>query len=307
MKKGYLLFMYLLPVVNAFGQQDPQYNMYQFNQLVINPAYAGSRDVLAVVALRRQQWAGISGAPETNCLSIHSPVLKKNLGVGLTLVNDKIGPRNVIAAYGNVAYLLRLNERLKLSFGLGGGYNRYQFDYSSVELKTGQLPAALAGTQNKGVLDVNSGIYLRSKTFFMGISATHINSPAAYSYEESATTAKYVYALKSHLFFTVGKSFVINENLVMSPTALVRYIQGSTGFDLNLNFLLHRRLWLGGFYRSNYGVGGLVQFYFNNHIRAGISYDAGLGSARRLGPSFEAMVGFDLPAQKARTVDMRFL
>jgi type IX secretion system PorP/SprF family membrane protein len=307
MKRSFGVFAIVLSALAGLSQQDPQFSMYQFNQMVINPAYAGARDVLAVVALRRQQWVGINGTPETSCLSLHAPVLNKKLGLGLTLLNDKIGPRNVIAVYGNVAYLLKLNHRLKLSFGVNAGYNRYQFNYTDVELKTGQLPAALFGVQNNNALDINSGLYLKSKTFFVGLSATHLNSPTGYFYQETGGQTRYTYQLKSHLFLTMGKSFTINDNLVLAPTVLVRHINGATGFDVNVNFLLHSRLWLGAFYRHGYGAGGLLQFYFNNRIRAGVSYDAGMGNTKRLGPSFEAMLGFDLPGSKSRTVDVRFL
>jgi type IX secretion system PorP/SprF family membrane protein len=291
----------------GFSQQDPNYNLYQFNQMAINPAYAGARDVLAIVAMRRQQWIGVKGSPETTCLSIHSPVMKRNLGIGLTLLNDKTGPRNVLAIYGNVAYILKLNERVKLSFGLNAGYNRFQLEYNNIDLKTGQLPAELFGTPSTNLLDINSGIYLRSKTFFMGISATHINNPGVYAYQDTLTESRYAYKLTPHLFLTAGKSFEIGKNLVVAPTVIARYINGGVGMDVNLNFLLHRRLWLGTFYRSAYGAGGLIQFYINNKIRAGLSYDTGLGEASRLGPSFEVMVGFDMPGARAKTVDVRFL
>src|SRR5688572_8973412 len=115
------------------AQQDPQYSLYQFNQMVINPAYAGSRDGLSVVAANRQQWVGFSGAPKTTCLSLHGPVLRKNLGLGLTLVNDQMGPRDVTSVYGNIAYLLKVTNDMRLSFGVNAGYNRYQFNNSKIK------------------------------------------------------------------------------------------------------------------------------------------------------------------------------
>lgn len=307
MKKLTIAAAFFLNTLIALSQQDPVYTQYQFNQMIINPAYAGARDMLAVVALRRQQWAGLSGAPETNCLSIHGPVMKKNVGLGLTIINDKMGPRNVIAAYGNAAYILKLNEKLKLSFGISAGYNSYQFNFSRIELKSGQLNPDLSQTQSKGAFDINSGIYLRSKSFFVGISAMHLNSPEMYSYEPSNSQNGILYRLNTNLIVTIGKSFTINENIVFAPTALLRTLNGVTRADANLNFLLYKRLWLGAFYRSAIGPGGLIQFYITNNFRAGISYDTGLNSASRLGSGFEAMIGFDFNFRKPKTVDIRFL
>jgi type IX secretion system PorP/SprF family membrane protein len=306
MKRNCVFFLLVLISLPALCQQDPQYNMYQFNQMIINPAYAGARDVLAVVALRRQQWVGFGGAPETNCLSVHGPVMKKNLGLGLSVLTDKMGPRNLIAVNGNAAYILKMTDRVRLSFGINAGYNYYQFRFSSIELKAGQLPAELETTLNKGALDINSGLYLRSRTFFAGLSATHLNRPDAYSYSNTASN-RFTYKLHSHLFLTLGKSFSVNENLVFAPTTLIRSINGSVGGDLNVNFFLFKRLWLGGFYKTGYGPGGLVQFYFNSRFRAGLSYDTGLQDARRLGPSYEVMLGLDFETLKAKMVDVRFL
>src|SRR4051812_11292005 len=122
----------MLMTVSLSAQQDPQYNLYQFNPLVINPAYAGARDALQVIGAHRQQWLGFPGAPVTSCLSVHAPVFGRKLGVGLTVVNDEIGPRNVISAYGYIAYILKISEDMKLSFGVNAGYNRYQFNFTEI-------------------------------------------------------------------------------------------------------------------------------------------------------------------------------
>lgn len=289
------------------AQQDPQYTLYQFNQMIINPAYAGARDALAIVALNRQQWVGFNGAPKTTCLSVHGPVLNKNLGLGLTLVNDVMGPRNVIGIYGNVAYILRLTNKMKLSFGVNGGYNRYQFNFNKIEFKKEEAPPELLQNLSKGTLDINSGLYLRTNSFFMGISATHINNPSIYSYEASLGSGKYTYKVRTHLFFTIGNSFILNKDLVFAPTLLVKQVQSEIGADINLNFFLYKKLWLGAFYRNGYGPGALLQYYVTNKLRVGISYDTGLQDARRLGPSFEAMIGFDFQNTKAKMINPRFL
>lgn len=101
---GLICFVFLHVVV---AQQDPQYNLYQFNPLVINPAYAGARDGLSGAANVRNQWVGFDGAPKTSVLSVHSPILNKNIGVGMTILSDRIGPRNLVGFSGNFAYILK--------------------------------------------------------------------------------------------------------------------------------------------------------------------------------------------------------
>ena len=225
MKKAAFAIVLLTLAGSVKGQQDPQYNLYQFNQLVINPAYAGARDALQVIGAHRQQWLGFPGAPVTTCLSVHSPVFKQKLGVGLTIVSDEIGPRNVVSAYGNIAYILKLNSRLKLSFGVNGGYNRYQFKFTEVKFYNGESPAELYQNITPGSLDINSGLFLRSNTFFVGVSATHLNSPNVYTYEPvTPNSGKFSYRLKTHLFVMAGVSVPIGDNAIFAPTVLYKQV-----------------------------------------------------------------------------------
>jgi len=303
MKKIYSVLCVSFFCLNAGAQQDPQYSLYQFNQLVINPAYAGARDGISVAAATRQQWVGFEGAPKTTCMSVHGPLLKKNLGLGLTVINDRMGPRDVTSIYANVAYWLRISGETRLSFGLNAGYNRYQFNFDKIDWKEGEAPSQLFQNQTNGTLDINSGLYLKSKTFFLGVGATHLNSPNVYSYDAGNIT----YKLRTHLFISVGNSFVINKNLLFAPTALLRLVEGQVNADINANFFIQKQLWIGAFYRTGFGPGMLLQYYINNKLRVGLSYDTGLQSARRLGSSFEAMIGFDFAGTKAKMVNPRFL
>lgn len=308
MKKVILALSTLFVALEANAQQDPQYNMYQFNQMIINPAYAGSRDQLSVVAANRQQWVGFDGAPKTTCLSLHGPIVRKNLGLGLTVVNDIMGPRNVTSIYGNVAYMLRLTSDMRLSFGLNAGYNRYQFNFDKIDWKISEAPSQLFSNQTTGALDINGGMYLKGKQFFFGLSASHINNPSVYTYE-AGNNAALSYRLRTHLFISGGYSFIINEDIMFSPSTLIKLVGSGVNADINANFFIKKVFWVGGFYRMGFGPGLLTQYYISEKLRVGLSYDTGLMAARRLGSSFEAMFGFDFGRSTTRSkmVNPRFL
>ncbi len=292
----------------AKAQQDPQYNMYQFNQLVINPAFAGARDVMQITAAHRQQWLGFPGAPVTSVLSLHAPVFNKKLGLGLTIVNDEIGPRHVMSAFGNVAYILKISESMKLSFGVNAGYNRYQFNFTDVKFHQGESAAELYQNVTPGSLDINSGLFLRGHSYFFGVSATHLNSPNVYTYEPVVPGgSNFSYRLRTHLFVTAGKSFQLNDNVVFAPTVLYKQLGTINSFDVNVNFMLFKKLWLGGFYRHGFGVGGLMQYFVTNRLKVGYSYDTGLNQSVRLGSSHEIMLGFDLIPSDLKFINPRFL
>lgn len=305
MKKRYITLVLIFGCLFASAQQDPQFNLYQFNQMVINPAYAGARDAIAVVGDVRNQWTGFEGAPRTSCLSIHGPIANKHIGIGLTVVNDVMGPRNLFGIYGNFAYILKLSNKYKLSFGINGGLNRFQFDFSKISFKSYETSTSFYQVQNYNKLDINSGIYLRSNTFFAGLSTTHLYNGDVYNISDSSSTLSY--RLRTHMFFTLGKSFSLGEKVIFAPTLAYRVVNSKANGDLNLNFFLFKKLWLGVFSRGGYGPGFLLQYYINDKIRVGYSFDTGSRDARKLGPSHEVMFGIDLGGNKSKVISPRFL
>lgn len=306
MRKIYIVLACVLFASGMQAQQDPQYNLYQFNQLVINPAYAGARDGISVVGSVRSQWSGFDGAPRTTALSVHSPILNKNLGVGLTVVRDVMGPRNMTGFYANAAYILKLNQKFKLSFGLNAGYNSYKFDYTQLNFKTTETNSQVYYSQGKGIIDLGTGLYLKSNTFFAGLSITHLNKTTVYDFATGGTN-QLMYTLDPHIFFTMGKSFSLNEYVIFAPTIMVRSVTGATNGDLNLNFFLFKKLWLGAFYKGGYGPGFLLQYYITPKLKAGYSFDTGTKSVRHLGPAHEVIISFDFSEIKSKIISPRFL
>ena len=313
--KRIVIIITVLMSLKGIAQQDPQYSLYQFNQMVINPGYAGARDAIAIVADMRKQWMGFDGAPTTAALSVHSPVLNNQPGVGINLVNDRLGQQAVTGLYGNVAYLMKIGNTTKLSFGLRGGYAMYKFNFDEVKYKDADENAYTdLNNANKGSLDVDAGLYLRTNSFFVGLSATHLNKGVLYKKDVQALTtgglpADYSvsYVLSPHVFLTIGKSWAINENFLISPSLMVKTVQRKTTADLNFNFLIKKRVWAGVFFRQGYGAGALFQVYATKQLRIGYAFDAGLGKQRLLRGSHEIMIGFDIKKDKSKMVSPRLL
>ena len=134
MKKYFTITICLFAITFCKGQQDPQYSQYMFNQMAINPGYAGSKEALSTTLLFRSQWTGIDGAPTTQTFSIHSPLRKKKVGLGLTIVTDQIGPKKSSGVLGAYSYRIPLGKG-KLSFGLRLGVYNYIYDWSKIDYK----------------------------------------------------------------------------------------------------------------------------------------------------------------------------
>ncbi|KLT67682.1 PorP/SprF family type IX secretion system membrane protein, partial [Flavobacterium sp. ABG] len=109
MRTKLILFVIMFTAIASHAQQDAQYTQYMYNTININPAYAGSRGVLSVFGLYRTQWVGLDGAPETGTLSVNTPINNSNLGVGVSLVSDKIGPTNENTLSADLSYSIQVS------------------------------------------------------------------------------------------------------------------------------------------------------------------------------------------------------
>ena len=303
-------------VFPIYAQQDPQYSQYQFNQMIINPAYAGTKDVLSAVIDVRKQWSGFDGAPSTQSFSFHGPLKKKRIGLGLSAYNDAIGPKRITAAYGNISYILPITNKLKLSFGIRAGFVNYVFDFSKMNYKdAGETNAVANLSTNKFKPDFDAGLYLKSNSFYAGFSATHLNSAYIYNDKVSFTNASgnqmeydLTYKLNMHIFGILSKGFAVGENLVINPTLIYKGTKSVINIDGNLNFLIKQRLWLGVFYRSDATVGALAQVIISNNVRIGYSFDTGISKVqKRLGNGHEIMIGFDFNTFKSKMLSPRYL
>jgi len=169
MRKIYL-FIVLLFVggTNLFAQQDAMFTKYMFNSLTFNPAYAGSKDHLAMNLIHRTQWWGIEGAPQTQSLIIHTPMPNERVGVGLSLVNDEIGPTNSIRANLSYAYRIPMGKG-KLSIGLQGGVMHWRADFNKLSLEQGGGDEAFEEmTPSKLLPNFGAGIYYYTPKFYVG-------------------------------------------------------------------------------------------------------------------------------------------
>lgn len=300
-------FLYL----NGYAQQDAQYNMYLFNPLVINPAYAGTRDAMSIVGSVRNQWVSFPGAPKTAYVSMHAPVKKYRLGYGVVVMNDRIGAKNTSAGYGVLSYILPLSPKWKLSFGTRVGAANYQFNLNKTEYKDANDNSFfLLNSYQKTILDIDAGFYLYTRSFYAGLSITHLNRAKVIdgSFSTSSGTQSIFYSQFPHSFFIIGKSFFINDNFTFNINFLGQSVQSIRKGDLSFNAFIKNRLWLGVFVRGGYGGGWLTQVIVTKQLRIGYSYDAGRGIKRALGGTHEIMIGWDIKAKNnTAVINPRFL
>jgi type IX secretion system PorP/SprF family membrane protein len=289
------------------AQQDPQYSQYMFNQVIINPAYIGSREALNITGLFRKEWVNVSGSPQTNNLAVSAPLQSKKMGAGGHITQESIGPKKWISAYGDYSYRIRLPEG-KLSFGLSAGLVAYQFNTSLLDLYDKDEPAVYNNLGSPSIrFDMNTGAYYYTRTFYVGFSATHLTSPKLLNADVSGSRVNF-YNLNRHFFLTIGKGFAVSDQLVINPSVMLKMVDRELMVDFNTNMQIKNRIWLGISLRSSLNLVSLAQYKVNDKLKIGYSYDYGLrGISRASYGSHELMLSYDLGSGKSKMVTSRFL
>jgi len=249
-----------------------------YNTIAVNPAYAGSRDALSIVGLNRNQWAGFDGGPQTQTLSIHSPLRNEKVGLGLSLINDKSGYENFTYVYADFSYTIKASEEVDLSFGIKGGMTYYKLAdelYNATEVN--QDPY-FNEKLNRWNSNFGAGILFHSNKWYMGLSIPKlINHDLNNNTEFAALERVHYYAIGGYVFD-------LNENLKLKPSFMMKHTKGAPiSTDLTANFLFNEVFWLGGSYRFNgdqKAIGALVDFQVSDQFRVGYTYEIPTGEIR---------------------------
>lgn len=300
----YLIAVFLLGILGSVSaQQDPMFTQYMHNPVSINPAYAGSRGTLNIVAMHRQQWVGIDGAPTTLALSVNSPFLSYNVGVGLSLLYDELGPTRQTGIYADYAYHLKVTNRTKLAFGLKGGVNIYDIDLRDARGAEGDPYVALYGYRRLYHPNFGFGTYLYSDRFYLGLSI-----PKLLQNNLSDDKNTLINKEERHYFFAAGVVLDVSDNIKFKPSTTIRIVSGApVSAELSAAVLLHDRLWLGGMYRLGDSAGAMVKFDLTNQLSLGYSYDFTLSELRPFNQgTHEVYVSYDFAFRNRKTLSPRY-
>ncbi|WP_445457998.1 PorP/SprF family type IX secretion system membrane protein [Flavobacterium sp. HNIBRBA15423] len=268
MKTKLLILFFTLTSILAFSQQDSQYTQYMYNTININPAYAGSREILSTFLLHRNQWVGLDGAPVTNNFSINTPLGVSNFGIGLSFVNDKIGPTVENSISADIAYFIAISENFKLSVGLKGTANLFNLDINKLNIYDQNDPE-FQNLKSEFSPNIGAGLYLFSENTYFGLSIPTIFETNNYDDNVVAITKQ-----KMHYYFIAGQVFDLNENLKFKPALLAKIVEGAPlQADITANFLVNDKLTLGASYRWDAAVSGLIGFQISKSWFVGYGYD----------------------------------
>ncbi|MBW4889468.1 type IX secretion system membrane protein PorP/SprF [Mucilaginibacter sp. HMF5004] len=301
MKRVYLLFCVVILALQANAQQKPQYTQYIFSPILINPAVTGIENYTDVKAGYRSQWTGLQGAPVTSYFTINAPLGRDFIegdaaasptsmenplgrsftstyraaaphhGIGLTVVSDKAGPirqTNVDATY---AYHIGISPTLNLAVGVSAGIYNITLNTAEVTTDVQNDPAINGGNNNQIKPDVGAGIWAYSSTYFFGASVQQIlPQTITFSTNSAYNQGKAV----PHYFLSGGVKLFLSDDVTLLPSVLVKLVEPVPfSYDINMKMAFRDHFWIGGSYRQNDAVAGMIGFNLGSFISLGYSYD----------------------------------
>lgn len=275
MSAGRVLFvMWLLMAQISWAQQEATYAQYMFNGMAINPAYAGQHKALSVSVLSRFQIVGLPGAPTTQSLAVHSPLVNQRFAVGALFVHDKIGVISQTQFSGVYAYRVPLSLRGTLSFGIQAGLSRYVAQYSALDIY--QNDPAFSQDIYETRPNIGTGIFLDHTDWYVGLSAPHMLNNV-FTRDSDLMTIHQPFPV----ILTGGVVFPITRNIHFKPNTLIKMVDGRiVEVDINANFLFDEVVWAGVSYHTSQAMNFLVDLQLTDQLRLGYSYTTALGEIK---------------------------
>ncbi|MDR3246270.1 MAG: type IX secretion system membrane protein PorP/SprF [Prevotellaceae bacterium] len=281
MKKVLIAMIVFLPMLLS-GQNDIQLSQQHLSRVNYNPAATGASNYLNVFLIGRQQFVGFNGAPSTQVLNAHNYFNQINSGLGLTVINDKIGPESSINAKVAYAYYVHFEDSY-LSFGLGGGVLYKNLDINKLIAESGPPSsdptiASYIGRSNKVNADFDFGVEFNTAQFQVGASVTHLNvSPIKINNLQSGR----------HMYLYTKYTFNLDLDWKLAPS-LVAHMSAWPIMQLDVNTMAtyKDRFWLGASLRTSdefvmESVVGFAGLFITDFLGLGYSYDLNLAPIRK--------------------------
>ncbi|GAB4292903.1 MAG: type IX secretion system membrane protein PorP/SprF [Marinilabiliales bacterium] len=272
----YLLYiLFFIVTVPGFSQYYPGYSQYMFNGLAINPAYAGSREVLSMTGSSRNQWLGFKGAPKTYYFSAHTPLMKNRLGLGFQIINDNIAVSHNTIMQLNYAYRFPLRKG-HFSLGLSTSLqflSSYWQDIYTID----NYDVVFEKNYHETMLNFGVGIYYYTPDFYFGLS-----SPLLLPYQQEIIVSDSVNLSANNYLITSGHKFKMNKYWSIEPSFLFKiFPEQAAQLDLNCNVSYNNVIWTGFSLRSEDAFVWLFEIKVLPQLQIGYTHDFTFSKIRK--------------------------
>lgn len=306
----YIIGLLTLMSFALIGQQQEQYTQFIFNKLSLNPAYAGSKERLCITGLYRNQWLGLEGAPQTQMVGLHLPILNRRVGIGANIVRNSIGITETIKLQTMYSYRFILSEGY-MAVGLQASVRYFSMNFADPRLVSTQ-PLTEDGAismmqESKFLPNFGAGVYYYNSRFYVGLSLPNLVENNLDFEQEGTILAKEV----RHIYAMGGVLFDLNDRVGLQPSALIKYAGNAPlDADINLSLILNKKYTLGVSYRVGGNRGGfgesidlILGIQAIENLLIGASYDITLSDIRDYNSgSMEILVQYCLGKNPEREV-----
>ncbi|MBS9766502.1 MAG: type IX secretion system membrane protein PorP/SprF [Flavobacteriaceae bacterium] len=287
-----LLLVTVMMIHKVNAQQKSQYTQYMYNMNVLNPAYSGTSGALEIVLLGRTQWVGIDGFPKTFTASANM-ALPKRVGLGISILADKIGPVNEQNLDMDVSYKFPVTDESMLSFGIKVGATFFQMDREAIILENPEDSSYIM--TNTTTPNFGFGMLYYTKKYYIGISIPNILESERL-YDNHSINGRL------HTFLTAGYIFGISDDWKLKPSFMMKATQyAPISLDISLNVLFKKFLELGISLRNDNAISMLVGTKVSQNIRIGCAYDYTFSDFTDNNGSYEIMFLFTFPNKRNNT------
>lgn len=268
-----ILLVLLLACFSLQAQQDPTYTMYNFNMNVINPAYVGSTENSQITANLRSQWVKLDDAPETQTLSFATPV-NENIGLGFSVINDKISVLKETDLYIDFSYKLQVSEKNDLYLGLKAGGSFINIDLQSLGINDDPF---FNENVNRFNPNIGAGVYFTGENYYFNISTPVLLKSKRYEKEGDLVVKA---SDKPHIYIGGGYTFKFAEDVYgrtrysLTPSIMTRYVSGVPfSMDISTMMTFNNKFELGLSHRLKESLSVMFLFNFQDFGKLGYAYD----------------------------------
>jgi len=303
----YILGLVLLSSLSSKAQQLPQFSQFMLNELAINPAVAGREQYTDIRSNNRYQWVGVTDAPRTYMLTAHGPISSKNMGLGMNLYTDIVGPTRRTGLNFAYAYHLKVDDDTYVSMGLSAGILQWGIDGHKLYLRDEGDANLLNAYKTTTVPDFGTGAYFYKRNrFYFGVALPQIYQAPIKLYTNSPNNSKIV----THLQVNGAYKFDIDDDFKVEPSFLAKYAARTPLIiDLAVRGIYQEQVWLGAGYRT-WVVNGvnseaftaMVGYMYKDYLMFGYSYDFCATNIKKYSTgTHEVMLGLRFSRKQAST------
>jgi type IX secretion system PorP/SprF family membrane protein len=269
------------------------------NDLAINPAIAGKDNFADVRSNNRYQWVGMTDAPRTYMLTLHSPLKNKHMGLGTHIYTDIVGPTRRIGISLAYAYRIKIAEKTRLSFALSAGIQQWGIDGHKLILHDAGDDNLLTQYQTKTVPDFGAGLYVHNEKWYVGFSAPQLYQSPIKLYKDGDDKG----TLVRHFILNAAYKIDISDDFKIEPSFLVKYATPAPiEIDFGTRVIYQEQVWLGIGYRHKDAITGLIGFMYKNYLMIGYSYDFTTSNLKKYSSgTHELMLGLRFSKQQSKS------